>query len=281
MNNVATINQDQVKPLDPVAVQAVLLGGDLSLLAPAQKVSYYNKVCEVVGLNPLTKPFDYIRLNGKEVLYSNKGCSEQLRSVHKIGLKIVGKEVINDLYIVTCEALDPSGRTDSATGVVFIAGLRGEALANAMMKAETKAKRRVTLSICGLGMLDETEVESIDQTPPGAYGNGNRVIPDQPPMDECLPPENAPFKFKFGTFKYMTPKEALEKKGRADLENALDLIEAKLQKGETYKNVTTEEMKEAARQIEAVLIESERDVLSDSDESDAVGFQTFVAKGTR
>jgi hypothetical protein len=29
------------------------------------------------------------------------------------------------------------------------------------MKAVTKAKRRVTLSICGLGMLDETEVETI------------------------------------------------------------------------------------------------------------------------
>ena len=35
------------------------------------------------------------------------------------------------------------------------------ALANAIMKAETKAKRRVTLSICGLGMLDETELETI------------------------------------------------------------------------------------------------------------------------
>jgi hypothetical protein len=32
---------------------------------------------------------------------------------------------------------------------------------NALMKAVTKAKRRVTLSICGLGMLDETEVETI------------------------------------------------------------------------------------------------------------------------
>ena len=39
--------------------------------------------------------------------------------------------------------------------------MNGEALANAYMKAETKAKRRVTLSICGLGMLDETEVETI------------------------------------------------------------------------------------------------------------------------
>jgi hypothetical protein len=45
---------------------------------------------------------------------------------------------------------------------VPIANLKGEARANAFMKAETKAKRRVTLSICGLGILDETEIDSID-----------------------------------------------------------------------------------------------------------------------
>ena len=41
-----------------------------------------------------------------------------------------------------------------------------EAKANAMMKAETKAKRRVTLSICGLGMLDESEFDTIRNTRP-------------------------------------------------------------------------------------------------------------------
>jgi hypothetical protein len=48
-----------------------------------------------------------------------------------------------------------------AKGAVSLVGLRGEALANAIMKAETKAKRRATLSICGLGFLDETEIETI------------------------------------------------------------------------------------------------------------------------
>ena len=42
-----------------------------------------------------------------------------------------------------------------------IGGLKGDALANGLMKAETKAKRRVTLSLCGLGMLDDSEVETI------------------------------------------------------------------------------------------------------------------------
>jgi len=49
-------------------------------------------------------------------------------------------------------------------GALSLKGLNAEDRANAIMKAETKAKRRVTLSICGLGFLDESEIENI----PGA-----------------------------------------------------------------------------------------------------------------
>ena len=38
------------------------------------------------------------------------------------------------------------------------------------------SKRRVTLSLCGLGMLDETELETIHEAAPGA-ANGGRVVP--------------------------------------------------------------------------------------------------------
>ncbi|MDQ3831524.1 MAG: hypothetical protein M3361_19940 [Candidatus Tectomicrobia bacterium] len=54
-------------------------------------------------------------------------------------------------------------REDESTGAVSVGNLRGDALANALMKCETKAKRRVTLSIAGLGWLDETEIETIPQ----------------------------------------------------------------------------------------------------------------------
>ena len=47
-----------------------------------------------------------------------------------------------------------------------IKGLAGDALVNAKLKAITKAKRRVTLSICGLGFLDETEIETIPTAAP-------------------------------------------------------------------------------------------------------------------
>jgi hypothetical protein len=43
-----------------------------------------------------------------------------------------------------------------------IGSLRGENLCNALMKAVTKAKRRATLSFCGLGdVIDESELETV------------------------------------------------------------------------------------------------------------------------
>lgn len=146
---------------DAEAIESVLVNGDLAKLTPAMRVAYYNRVCESLGLNPLTKPFDYISLNGKLVLYAKRDATEQLRSNRDVSVMIVARELVEDCYIVTARASLPTGRQDESIGAVNIAGLKGEARANALMKAETKAKRRVTLSICGLGLLDETEVETI------------------------------------------------------------------------------------------------------------------------
>lgn len=150
--------------LDLTPEERALLTGDLSKLTSDQRASLIASVCRSVGLNPLTQPFAYITLNGKLTLYARKDATDQLRALRNVSLRIDSKEQIGDLYVVCVSAMLPNGRTDSEIGAVNAAGLRGEALANAMMKAITKAKRRATLSICGLGFLDETEVETI----PGA-----------------------------------------------------------------------------------------------------------------
>lgn len=145
-------------------LEKVLLEGDLSKLTPQERLVYVNKVCESLGLNPLTKPFDYIRLNGKLVLYAKKDAADQLRKIHGISIQIIDRQIVNDeVYVVTARAIDKNGRTDEAIGAVPIKGLSGNDLANALMKAETKAKRRVTLSICGLGFLDESELDTVDK----------------------------------------------------------------------------------------------------------------------
>jgi hypothetical protein len=148
----------------PEVMSRVLLGGDLAQLSPAQLVSYYGAVCDSVGLNPLTKPFEFLKLSGKLVLYATRNCTDQLRKIYGISVAITAREVIEDTYVVTARATMPNGRYDESTGAVAIANLKGEFRANALLKCETKSKRRVTLSLVGLSTLDESEVDSI----PGA-----------------------------------------------------------------------------------------------------------------
>jgi hypothetical protein len=169
------------KTIDPAIVERVLLHGDLSKLTPAQKVSYYGAVCDSVGLNPLTQPFQYLVLNGREVLYALRAATDQLRAIHEVSVQITARELVDDCYVVSARATLPNGRTDDDSGAVAVAGLKGESRANAMMKAATKAKRRVTLSICGLGMLDETEVTDL----PGAIVTTAAEVP-LPPLPRTV-----------------------------------------------------------------------------------------------
>lgn len=187
------------RPLpDIAAIEQVLIKGDLSGLNESQRLAHYRNVCNSLGLNPLTQPFDYLKLNGKLVLYAKRDAAEQLRKLNGVSITAIQTQHFEGVYIVTASAQDKTGRTDVSTGVVPLGSLKGEALANALMKAETKAKRRVTLSICGLGMLDETEVDSIPGAKPtytveapgkvaeseDARATGRPVVPELDPSSD-------------------------------------------------------------------------------------------------
>lgn len=157
MNTELAVKND----MDFAVIEQVVMQGDLSKLDPQQRVHYYHQFCKSAGLNPFTRPFDYISLNGKLTLYAKKECTEQLRKLNGISIEGIEGKVVDDLYVVKARARDRIGRTDESTGAVTIGHLKGDAKANAIMKAETKAKRRVTLSISGLGIVDDTELETI------------------------------------------------------------------------------------------------------------------------
>lgn len=158
-NHLDTITQGDAELAAEAATK-----NDLSKLTPDQRSQLYGAVCKSMGLNPLTSPFEYITLNSKLTLYAKKGATDQLRKINGVSITGIEEKIFDGILMVTATAKDATGRTDTEIGAVSIGGLKGEALANAYMKAITKAKRRVTLSISGLGWLDESEVESI----PGA-----------------------------------------------------------------------------------------------------------------
>jgi hypothetical protein len=139
------------------------LRGDLSGLNEDQKKQYYLYRCKQVGLDPAAKPFDLLTLNGKQILYANASATQQLCALHKLSTQITHRERVDGIYLVSVRVTGSDGRVSENQGAVDVGNLVGERLANAILKATTKAIRRSVLAHCGLGMLDETEVETIPQ----------------------------------------------------------------------------------------------------------------------
>lgn len=162
--------------LSQETINAIILNGDLSKLAPHEKTAYYIHRCRALGLDPATKPFDLLKLQGKEVLYANKGCAAQLRDLRKISTAIMGENMINDVLVVRVRAWYPDGRQHEDEGFAAMGGLKGDMFGNARLKAITKATRRAILHLCGLGELDETEVETIPNAKTSAFAEARAAI---------------------------------------------------------------------------------------------------------
>lgn len=163
--NEALIKTDAVVLDAPAAeaVEAVLASGDISKLTSEQRANFLMNMAKALGLNPLSRPVDLIKTqDGRLVPYFNKGATDQLRGMHKVNLEIIDRSFVeDDIYMVKARATMPSGRTDESLATVYMKGKVGDDRANQYMKCETKAKRRVTLSILGLNFLDALEVETI------------------------------------------------------------------------------------------------------------------------
>src|SRR6266478_9823517 len=151
------------------SIEEIIVTGSLSELSPEQRTTHYLQVCDALGLDHRMHPLEYIFLDNRNggrdlVLYVLRNGTDQLRQLHGIKIIKISKEISDGVVIYTAEAADKNGHTDISTGAVSIHGKGGQDKANAMMAAETKAKRRVTLSISGCGLLDETEIADMSST---------------------------------------------------------------------------------------------------------------------
>jgi len=189
-----TPTPDGVIPVtqNEVALDDLIQKGDYSTLTMRERSIFTYQLAVRLGLNPVTKPFDFIVLNNKLTLYANRTCSDQLRKIHNItsavlyeGPLMIGEEARKDVYCVRVRvcSFDQTGekmvRSEEHIGCVGLGNKKDEELGNTIMKCHTKALRRATIAFCGLGFLDETEVESVKGLE-GGVGTPRRV--NAPPV---------------------------------------------------------------------------------------------------
>lgn len=193
--------------LDDQSILQLVTSGDCSKLDPKQKLAYYKARCDAAGLDVRCQPFQFISMNGKVVLYALKSACDQLASKHGIVSEIVSQITDGGIRTVVVRAKAKDGRQTDEIGCVAVEGMKGNDLANAYMKAVTKAKRRSILSLCGLGMLDETELETIP--------NVKEDLTAKYPLDEnceVLPPVEPKGKFSPEALEARLAEEAAEAK---------------------------------------------------------------------
>jgi hypothetical protein len=170
-----------VKKLDESLLAKIVQSGNLAYLSESDRLVYYFSYCRQLGLNPLSRPFDYISEGEgdklKISLYPNTIAASQLRDSRNVSTRIVREEILLDgeVYSVLVEARI-GDRTEEATGKVGIKldkygkPLSGEAKAKLMKKAESQARRRATLAIVGLDAMGEGDNRaSISDMPPDCW----------------------------------------------------------------------------------------------------------------
>lgn len=136
---------------------------DLGKLTEEQRKEHYEAVCATIGLDPKLGLLEYIWLDSdigrKLVLYTLRGATDVLRELHKISITRLTKESGDGYVSYQAEGVK-QGRMEIAIGAASIKGLSGRQLETAIMTAQTRAMRRLTLQFVGGGLLDESELPS-------------------------------------------------------------------------------------------------------------------------
>jgi hypothetical protein len=143
----------------------------LDNLTEAQKKTYYLQVCEHFGLPAELNLLEYIYMDSgdgarKLVLWAKKGATDIWRDRHDISVIKLVKDEGDGYVMFTAEGKNGKGRTEMAVGAADTKNRTGKALSDAVMTAQTRSIRRMTLQFVGGGFLDETEVQVQSVTAP-------------------------------------------------------------------------------------------------------------------
>ena len=106
-----------------------------------------------------------------------RATTAQLAEKRGLSFELIDRQITDDDATFMVGVSDGI-RSGYGIGLVALTGLRGEARANAIMKADTKARRRGVLDFCGLGMIDESEIGSVPGARPLAVDQATGEILD-------------------------------------------------------------------------------------------------------
>lgn len=150
--------------------------GDVINFTDVEKIQVMHMLCKRLELDPITRPLDLIKLPPtnktpeREIWYLTASGCEMIAAKWKMSFKIKEKGVDRDsgiAYFIIEGTIPETNRTDEATAYVQCLTINpkgekelffGTNMANALMKCETKARRRLIKRLTGLDYIDEDDL---------------------------------------------------------------------------------------------------------------------------
>lgn len=142
---------------------AILARGNIASLNEEDRTKYILALCDALSLDPRFKPIDLISGQGGTVTpYLNRGATDSLArrwGIQRTTVKAPCVVTIGTVECVMCVARATDTKTGRWEERVATAILKDHA--NAFMRVETKAIRRATIALLGIGLPDESELDGI------------------------------------------------------------------------------------------------------------------------
>lgn len=178
----------QREPL-PDDVVLAIAAGNLAPLEPKLRAIAIRTICEDGNLPLSLSPVILIPGDGGALRpYVTSIGASWVADNKRVSTKVLGTENAGGVYVVRMQAVAGDGRSVEDIGAVAVGGLGGQNLANAYMKAHTKAYRRAVLRLSGLPLTDEDEGSGpprrIDYETGEIIETNGHVVAAQPVDDE-------------------------------------------------------------------------------------------------
>jgi hypothetical protein len=177
MSDIVKVNSElqQVDQLTQAKdIADFLITGNLASFSKEKQIELMVNICKEVGVSPILRPLQLINFQGKSIWYLSASGAEAIAAKLGIIIETLEEKELTDkcVAMIRVKGTLPNGRTDTATAYLSIGSanlkgevttLKGEAYANAMMKLESKARRRLIVRLAGLKdeyVPEESEIET-------------------------------------------------------------------------------------------------------------------------
>ncbi len=169
-----SVNTEEITSVSSSAMVASFTR-DWTNVSEKDRIRAVVAMCKVLNISPALNPFYFINLpeQGKTpartILYPGSESTALIAKGNNISLQITNKwlDKESNIYFVEGYGIDGAGRKIENIAATYMAGyngvLTGQHRANAMMKTVTKFQRRTVLSMVGLSIPDDDEIERLHE----------------------------------------------------------------------------------------------------------------------